>query len=325
MAIDRGDVHGFQDKVGSGNGLYIKGKDFEKARKVRPILWLYKGKPIDILMYLEGWVNAKDAKGKPLPNGKPIRFGTSDVIPDGLDWKMSSFKGAAAKAQIPKPTVSFICWDYLTKSIKVASFSQVSVTGHIANMLAPKDKDGVDNEMYVEDLTAIDLVILKGAEDSDPYTVTIKPLKDPSLLPETLKALSEFKWSWDAFMECENPTEGGSVIDYNDVVDVAGGTTEVVTSKPTSSASKSTPAKAETPVVEGESYVYDPEWAAAKTPKGKLLKDCTDEELEGFKTVLDKMKADGKKVSDTLYNAICSGLKDKSESSGQSEEDEVAF
>lgn len=331
-AIQRGNVQSFQEKIGTGNSLYLKGKDFENARRIRPILWLHNGAPTDVLTFLEGWhvKNVKDERTKKVEAvDKPIRFNTDDVIPEDLNWKMSSFKGAPAKPQTPKPCIAFVAWDYLTKSVKITPFSQASVTGHIANMLNPTTPDGAENEMYVEDLTKIDLVILKGEKDNDPYTVTIKPIKSTDYPPEAMRALADFKWSWDAFMRCDQPTESEDSITYADVVDVA------TANDPTPAASKTTSSKpaakpaakqveVEAEVVSDE-FTYNKDWRSVKTPQNALLGDQTIEKLQTFKDTLDKLKAKGTKVSDVLYNSICSGLKDLGKSSGQEEEPEVLF
>ena len=272
---NRGNVHAFVEKVGSNNGLYLKGKDFDNTRKIRPIMWLKNGQPLDVLIYQEGWINAVDDKGKPLKNGKPVRFEADEEIPS-LDWKMSAYMGGTPKAQTPKATISILGWDYETKSIKVSSFAQVSVTKAIGNMLSPTTEEGKENDFYIEDLTSIDLVIKKGAEDKDPWSITTKAPKTPGYDPDCIKALQTFEWSWDAFIACDQIEGHPTTITYEDVKAV------IDADKP--AAAKSAPAKTATAstnkvtkpepeVQEGEYYTYDENWKVMKTQKGAIVGD----------------------------------------------------
>lgn len=325
----RGNVHAFQEKVGSNNGIYLKGKDFENTRKIRPIMWLKNGVPIDVLIYQEGWINATDDKGKPLKNGKPVRFEADEEIPS-LDWKMSAYMGGAPKAQTPKATVSILGWDYETKSPKISSFAQVSVTKTISNMLSPTTEDGKENDFYIEDLTSVDLVIKKGAEDKDPWSITTKAPKTPGYDPDCIKALQTFEWSWDAFIACDQIEGHPTTITYEDVKAVIDADKPVATTTKTAPAAKpaaSKVTKAE-PVKEvqeeSSNFTYDENWKEMKTQKGAIVGDQNLETLQGWKATIEKQRAAGNKTSQPLYDAICSGIKDLSDSSGQ-EDDPTAF
>lgn len=325
MTINRGNVQKFQETVGSGSGLYLKGKDYEDARKIRPIAWLKNGNLVDIVMYLEGWINAKDDKGKSLPNGKPVRFDPEEEIPS-LDWKKSSYMGGPERAQTPKSNLAILHWDYFSKSIKVSTFHQVSVVKHISNMLSPTTEDGKENEMYVEDLTQIDIVLKKGDKDKDPWTITTKALKSPDYDADCKKALQDFVWSWDAFLACEQIEDHPTVISYVDVLEV------MSADKPASTAAKASPAAKQPagkvisePEDETSSdYAYDKEWQKMKTQKGAIVGDQSLETLQGWKATIEKQRAAGNKTSQPLYDAICSGIKDLSDSSGQ-DDDPTAF
>jgi len=327
---NRGNVHAFVEKVGSNNGIYLKGKDFENTRKIRPIMWLKNGVPIDVLIYQEGWVNGVDDKGKPLKNGKPVRF-EADEDPPSLDWKMSSYMGGPEKAQVPKANISILCWDYETKAIKVASFAQVSVTKVIGNMLSPTTEDGKENDFYIEDLTSVDFVIKKGSEDKDPWSITTKAPKTPGYDPDCIKALQTFQFSWDAFIACDASEDNPTKITYADVLAVINAdkpaTTKADPAKQAVTTANKVTSKPEPvkEVEEGKSdFAYNSAWHEMKTQKGAVLGEQTLETLEGWKETMSKMKADGKKVSEPLLNAILSGIKDLSDSSGQ-EGDLAAF
>ncbi len=322
MAPNRGNVHAFQEKVGSSNGLYLKGKDFENTRKIRPIMWLKNGKPIDVLIYQEGWVNAVDDKGKPLKNGKAVRFEADEDIPS-LDWKMSAYMGSTPKAQTPKATISILGWDYETKAIKVASFAQVSVTKAIGNMLSPTTEDGKENDFYIEDLTSVDLVIKKGAEDKDPWSITTKAPKTPAYDADCIKALQTFEWSWDAFIACDAIEGHPTTITYADVKAVIDADEpKAAQSKP--SATPANKVTNQTEVEEDSNFTYDSNWKEMKTQKGAIVGNQSLETLQGWKETIEKQRAAGNKTSQPLYNAICSGIKDLSDSPGQSD-DPAAF
>jgi hypothetical protein len=323
---NRGNVHAFVEKVGSNNGIYLKGKDFENTRKIRPIMWLKNGVPIDVLIYQEGWVNASDDKGKPLKNGKPVRFEADEEIPS-LDWKMSAYMGGTPKAQTPKATISILGWDYETKALKISSFAQVSVTKAIGNMLSPTTEEGKENDFYIEDLTSVDLVIKKGAEDKDPWSITTKAPKTPGYDPDCIKALQTFEWSWDAFIACDQIEGHPTTITYADVLAVMneGKPAETKAAPAAKQANKVTkPEPVKEVEEESSDFTYDAGWHEMKTQKGAVLGEQTLETLEGWKETMSKMKADGKKVSEPLLNAVLSGIKDLSDSSGQ-EDDPTAF
>jgi len=309
--MNRGNVSALQDKIGNGNSLYLKAKDFEdQARRVRPIIWLYNGQPCDILTYLEGWhVTESIVNGKTIKAERPIRFNSDEIIPEGINWKMSSYKGEKEKPQTPKPSVAWLGWDYVTKSLKICTFAQVGVVTPISEMLSPTDKDGKVNESFIEDMTQLDIVIKK--LDDKKFTITTQvPKGGQGLPPDALKALADFNWSWDAFMACQKLEEGEGIT-YNDVVDALTGNEP---QKPVS--------KKEEKVVDNSNndvtFTFVKDWMDVKTPAGKILGQQSLEDLQSFQASLEKK---GKTVNNPLYDAIMSGIFSKN--SGEGEEDEA--
>jgi len=323
IQMQRGNVKGFQEKISSGSGLYLNAKDFEEARRIRPILWLYKGGPIDILTYMEGWhtVKGKDDKKKDILLDKPIRFETDEVIPDGIDWKMSSYKGGPMQAQTPKPNIAILSWDYKTKSLKVVSFHQANVVTQISAMLSDTDKDGKPNELFVDDLTQVDFIIKKN--DDKNYSVTTQKPKDGvNLSKDCMNALADFEWSWEAFMQCVRLEDAETKYTYADVVDIV---TSGQDSQETKKDVKKDTEKPKTKKVEKEveeseeddTFTYNKDWAKVKTPAGKILGEQSVDDLSGFKSHLEDR---GKTKNNPLYDAIMSGIQDLTNPQGEDAE-----
>ena len=322
--MQRGNVGAFQDKIGHGNSLYLKARDFEQARRIRPIIWLYKGQPCDILTYLEGWhvEKQKDAKGKITEAERPVRFETDQPIPEGYNWKMSSYKGGKEQPQTPKPCIAMLVWDYTTKSLKVPSFTQAAVTQQISGMLSPTDKDGNPNELFVEDLTLVDFIIQKNDEKN--YTITTQAPKGGTAIPkDCLAALADFEWSWDAFMACVRIEDADEKLTYADVVDIITSGPGDVPEQPVKP--KKEQAKQENKTVDKKvdetetdaTFNYNKDWKKVKTPKGKILGEQNVDDLIGFKDALEER---GKTENNPFYDAVLSGIQDMTNSQGDDAE-----
>ena len=323
MQMNRGNVKAFQSKVGTGNSVYLKAKDFEAARRFRPILWLYKDQPCDILTYQEGWCTVSNKEGgKIVVKDKPVRFDNDEVIGEDYKWTMSSYKGEKAKPQLPKPNICILGYDYITKEIKVIPFHQNPVVKYFASLLSPTNEDGSENEMFIPDLTAVDFIIQK--VDDKTYTITNQnPKGGVNHSPEIQHALAAFTWSWDEFM-AGNKVDETNGITYADVVDKvtsgqpatktkAKAETKTEASKNTKPDAKAEPEQSDSNYVEG--------WREVKTAKGLLLGEQSLADLQGFKKFLEDK---GKTSNNPLYNAICSGVTDLSKDDLEDAED-IAF
>jgi hypothetical protein len=321
MQMNRGNVTALQEKIGSGNNLYIKGKDFATPRRVRPIIWLRNGQPCDVLTYLEGWhtVSQKDSKGKVTVTDRPVRFNSDETIPDTYTWKVSSYMGGKPTAQSPKPNIALLVWDYTTKSIKVATFHQVTVVTQISGMLAPSDKDGNPNELFVDDLTKVDFVI-KQHDDEKNYTITTQaPKGGENLTKECLDALKDFEWSWDAFMACEKIEDSDSKMNYADVVDIitSGDAKEEKPKKEQAKQENKTVKKEVDETETDATFNYNKDWKKVKTPKGRILGEQSVDDLTVFKDALEER---GKTENNPLYDAVLSGIQDLTDPQGDDAE-----
>ena len=305
--MNRGNVAKFAEGVGDGNSIYLKAKDFEQPRKFRPLPWVRDGQVCDILTYFEGWIEQTVKEGnKVVKKDRPIRFDVDQPhdLPAAAKWKTSSYKGGPEKPQTPKHAISFLAWDYTTNTIKIVSFTQVSVVKQIVSRLAEIDAEtGAANELFIPDLTKVDIIIKK--EDEKTYVVTVKE-NSPNLPKEALNAMQDWKWSWEEFMACENPQDDATAKTFDDVnlaMDPA--------NQPQPSASKNTkpsaPVAASEEAADAMNVPYDENWRTFKTPKGRNLGECSIDDLKKFKETLDKR---GTSVTDVMYRAICSGIKD---------------
>jgi hypothetical protein len=303
--MNRGNVAKFAEGVGDGNSIYLKAKDFETPRKFRPLPWVRDGQVCDVITYFEGWIEQQVKEGnKIVKKDRPIRFDVDQPhdLPAASKWKTSSYKGGPEKPQTPKHAISFLAWDYTTNTIKIISFTQVSVVKQIVSRLSEVDAEtGEANELFIPDLTKVDIIIKK--EDEKTYVVTIKE-NSPNLPKESLNALQDWKWSWEEFMACENPQDEGTAKTFDDLnlaTDPANKPT------PNKNTKQSEPIAPSEEAADAMSVEYDEEWKEFKTPKGKVLGTCSIDELKNFKKLLDSRGASAK---DAMYRAICSGIKD---------------
>lgn len=301
--MNRGNVAKFAEGVGDGHSIYLKAKDFEKPRKFRPLPWVRDGQVCDILTYFEGWIEQTVKEGnKVVKKDKPIRFDVDQPhdLPAGAKWKMSSFKGSPEKPQTPKHAISFLAWDYETNTIKIVSFTQVSVVKQIVSRLSEVDAEtGETNELFIPDLTKVDIIVKK--EDDKTYVVTVKE-NSPNLPKESLHALQDWKWSWEEFMAGENPQDDETAKTFDDV-----NLAMDPENQPKKNTKPSAPVAASEEAADAMAVGYYEDWKNFKTPKGRILGECSIDDLKKFKEMLDKR---GTSANDVMYQAVCSGIKD---------------
>ncbi len=275
---DRSGMKAFQEKAQSNNGMFLNAKDFVPNRKIRPIKWIHNGKVLDMKTFLEGWV---DVKGK--PNGMPIRFETDEEIPEGQHkWKMSSFQGQSPKPQTPDVAIAFLCYDFKSQSIKLASFTQKTIIQQVMACI-DEEVEGEKNEMYIEDFSNVNIIIAKSGEKA--YSVQFKESPEPEGLQDLLNG---FHFDWDAFMGCGECFDPDGEVSYDDVLELCG-------DKPKKKSNKKK--------VEEEEEELD--WESFKSPKGKLLSKMTDEELSKLYSSLVDSGAD---QESNLFKAVSKGM-----------------
>lgn len=314
MKMNRGGpVSEFQSTLGDGSGIYLKAsKDFEDARRVRPILWLLNGEPCDALVFYEGWEETKiaDDKGKFSTKSRPVRFYQNQEIPEGISWKVSSFKGEKPKPQLPKHSVAMVAYDYKESSVKIIAIDKANFVMQIVAMLSDTDPaTGKPNEGYVEDITSIDLVIRR--VDDKTWTIqTQAPRGGLSYPKECMEALKHFEWSWEAFMNSEKMEDADGKITYADVCDAVAGL------ESGTKASKNTVDKRTTPATvssasETKVVTLNPDWRKVKTPQNAELGSIPLETLKAHKKTLDdlaKSRNNPALQETALYIGIISGI-----------------
>lgn len=317
MKIQRPGLQEFTQQVEAGaKSIYLKaGEDFEVARRLRIIPWVFNGAPIDIMMLQEGWheVKVKNDKGKEEIKSKPIRFLPGVEIPEGITWSMSSGNAKIKPSkQTPKPNIYFLAYDYKTQELKLGGFYHTGVLGPITSMMSQKNKDGSDNESYVEDFTAVDILIHR--MDEKKWSVTTSEKNGAALSKDIIKAMSTFKWDWAAFLAGESPHEDDAP-GFDEVAALIGGD-DAPEAKPMP---KQEP-KAE-PKKEASNNTSD-DWKSVKTPGGLILGQQTIEQLQTMKKTMDEHKNASKMKEGPLYKAIAAGIAELSSSNEeQSEED----
>jgi len=284
--MNRGNIEKFKEEAASSGGMYLKASDFEKPRKIRPILWVHQGAKIDIKTYLEGWHTPPKAD-KP----KPIRFEIDEEIPEGkFKWAMGkSFGNQAAKPQTPKSTIAMLAWDYKSQTVKVASFGQMTIIRPFLDAME-KEIDGEENPLYVEDFSLVDIIINKN-EDDGKYRVNFQPIseKNDKFYTQIEPSLKDLKFSWAAFMACEDPFDSEGEISYEDVLDVKDG------ERPSKPQEKQ----------QNEEDNFD--WKKIKTPKGELLTKLSDQKLSDLHDWLkEHEKTDG-----DLFRGVVAALADR--------------
>lgn len=94
-----------------------------------------------------------------------------------LDWKTEEFKNSIKEFQQNvikmKSGIAFVCYDYITKSIKVCSFTQSTISDKIYEFLNDKD---------YEDLSGFDIKINRKGDNPMNTEYSITPSKHSDLM-----------------------------------------------------------------------------------------------------------------------------------------------
>jgi hypothetical protein len=292
-----------QEKVAAlcqGDSFYLKGKDCEKGRKIRPLVWFYQGEDANYVPYLEGWVVDDQDSSK----SHPVRFDIEeDIDLNDYNWKMSSFQNQPEKPQLPSAVFGMLVWDYKTKSIMLATWSQVQVRGAFWSFMDP------DNANYIEGgIHTCDFVVeMKEQNKKISYTVQVVPKCKDEIPEEAIAALRNFTFSWEDFIASEDPRDETSpnIKSFEDIEFY----------KDISSPSKAKPGnkqtfkgKKKTEVEHDESKDFDlndMSWMKVSTPNGRVLGTCSLKELQEFQRELEKLPGG---TEHPLYNKICHGI-----------------
>lgn len=307
MTPTRGNVKAFAEKANEGSGLFMNSKDFTVPRRIRPIAWLFNGSIIDVKLFLEGW---HDVKGK--PNGSPVRFETDEEIPEGeFKWKMNSYPGQPSKAQVPDVAMAFLCFDYKTKSIKVATFTQKTVINQVNTFITEEASNGDANELYIPDLSKVDLIIAKTGEKT--YSVQTQDKPEPKELRQCLEHL---RFSWELFMQCKECFGDASEIGWVDVVEAIeapsskGASKPKPINKPKQAEVKEKQEEQEEEVEEvQEEEVEALNWKTVKSPRGTDLGKLT---IDSLKALAERIiNAENPDPSSILYRALTLACKEK--------------
>lgn len=289
MTPTRGNIQRFKEKTDEGSGMFLNGKDYANARRIRPIAWIYNGVIIDVKLYLEGWY---DVKGK--QNGQCIRFEVDEEIPQGqYAWKKGEYNGKPT-VNSPDVAIAFLHYDYNTSSIKLSSFTQKTIINQINNYITD-EIEGKKNEFFVPDLSKVDVII--GKTSPTAYSVTIQQTESPKGLPDLL---DNFRFSWEAFMGCGECFGDKAEISYEDVLEAAGAAGQTQQTK--QSNKTITKGKGGEPEFEEEPAAVDLDWKKVKTSKGNELGKLTKEQIG---TLAEKIvNAANPNPSTDLYKAL---------------------
>lgn len=318
----RGNTQQVREKLEQGNSLYMKAVDFsEKPIRLRVIPWIIKGQKVDFLSFFEGWhdVATKNDKGKTEVKSRPIRFYNVEDIPNDLQWSVGkAFAGEKPKPQIPKSTIAFIGYRYDEQQPKIVTIPNVAFVKQMLNFAEEKNEDGTDNEAYIEDMSKFDIVIKK---DDKNFTINVQKPKignGEDIPSEILKALKDFEWSWEAFMDCVKIDDAEQKFTIDDVVDVL--TSSGSNQKPAQKAQNKKEEKEVASTKVDDNFQRVENWAEITTPKGVKLGSLGLEKLKEYKEFLISKNLN--KPDNRAYLAILTGIEELSTPASDPVEDE---
>jgi len=199
MAYSKEELKRLSDKVKGGS--YINNKDItDKGVRICLINWILDGKVEPIHFFNEGWESIRDAKGN-VTGQRPLRFRVDDEIPDGVDWHEGEYKGKKT-VNTPRTAAGFVCYVPSSGAIKVGSFTSPGISGALLDMLDS------DSELYQEDLSQVDIILIK---KDNKYSASAVVRKDKDKVNKDINALlGSFQFSWSKFLDGDDrPFDGG--------------------------------------------------------------------------------------------------------------------
>jgi len=268
----------FKENLGGG-GSYLKAKDFEDGREVMVMPWLYNGELVNYIAHYEAWVWDNENGGKRANKKKSVRI-TEEEFESGIDFSDYDFSESEYKGKTTqdgfKGCLAFLFKDIETHTLKVASFTQVTLCTSIIKFLDEESK------FYCKSLR--NKIIVIGKENEQRWTASLKD--DENNVGETFDNVIEaFSFSWDNYMEGLDPfvseTTGSEILSML-LVD---------SGKPKASAKKA--AKKESKPSKKTANPKE-DWTQVETPRGAKLGDLSLDELKVLESALDKQIKAGK-------------------------------
>lgn len=267
----------FKENLGGG-GSYLKAKDFEDGREVMVMPWLYNGELVNYIAHYEAWVWDNENGGKRAGKKKSVRI-TEEEFESGIDFSdydfsESEYKGKTTQDSF-KGCLAFLFKDIETHTLKVASFTQVTLCTSIIKFIDEESK------FYCKNLR--NKIIVIGKENEQRWAASLKD--DDENVGESFDgAIEAFSFSWDNYMEGLDPfvseTTGSEILSML-----------LVGSGKKSSAKKA--AKKETKPTKKMANLKE-DWTQVETPKGSKLGDLSLDELKILESALDKQIKAGK-------------------------------
>lgn len=306
----------YKESIG-GSGSFLNSKEItDKGIKIRIIPWMFGNEPEEIIPYFEGWEAYADEKGK--FQQRPRRFKLGEEIPEGINWKMDSYKGGPQRPSIPKASIGFVCYRYDKKTIAVGAFSQVAL---VNAFMAMKDEEIENNQLYCENLFEVDIILSKteSAANKIEYKVTFAPKSMPTLPQDAMILLNEFHFSWEMFMqgkECFEEETG------NTWADVQAGYSKEGDPKSAQNQPKTAPAN--TNISSGDLDELK-NWKTVKRANGTLLGNMSLPDLQTLKVEIEtKIPDEQKRFKNGMYRYVSYAV-DHFESSKDMADEDIQF
>lgn len=315
----------WEENMPKGDGKYFKidlkyDKKTKTGEKIRLkfVPWVKNGKIVTAFPILIGWVKTKEGKAK------PVRFELDEEIPD-MDWQEqeSKFNPGKIEKQTPKPAMVGLVFYRDAEGGGHAGICEITQTS-ISSSIFPK-VDVNDTDSYIEDLENYDFVIHKKEERKFHVELFPKPTPMKSEHTEAVNKLLESSedhtLSFDAYMNGEDPFGcGGAAIEDTGLYPMEEKEPTHIRIKKSSPTKESTKVETEDSI-DSEKFNFNPDWADVVTGKGTQIGKATLDDLHTMRLTLKNKKKD----TGPIWDAICSAIKDQTETLPPDEDDEVGF
>jgi hypothetical protein len=265
----------FKENLGGG-GSYLKAKEFEDGREVMIMPWLYNGELVDYIAHYEAWVWDDENGGKRADKKKSVRI-TQEEFDAGIDYEKYNFSESTFKGKTTQDgfrgCIAFLFKDIETHSLKVASFTQVTLCTSLIKFLDE------DSKFFTKNLR--NKIIVIGKENEQRWSASLKD--DDENIGDTFEgAIESFSFSWENYMDGLDPF----------VSETTG--SEILAMLMTGSGKPKTQAKKQAAKPSKKTTNQEEEWTQVETPKGAKLGDLSLDELKTLEIALDKQIKAGK-------------------------------